>query len=181
MTAETVAPRKVALGPWVMRLVLLAVGVAVLVGGLSYGVRTPEGLVGAGMMPFAAGLLMVAFGAWECFTGFRAERNAAAESETAEAESAEEAGVLDVFGRSAAQRNRAVALVFGVILGAVVLAYVIGLLLALSVMVFVLLSVIEKKPVWTGLVGAVAAFAFGYLVFGMALNVPLATGMLGLV
>jgi hypothetical protein len=177
----------VSTGAWVMRLALVALGAAVLVGGLGYGVETPEGLVGPGMMPVAAGVLMVAAGLVECLKAFRAERAAVAERATTEAPAdaegaaADEAAELDVFGRTTRQRSRAVALVFGVILLAVVLAYAIGLLLALSLMVAVLLTFVEKKPLWVGLVGGVGAFAFGYLVFGVALNVPLATGALGLV
>lgn len=169
-------------GAWVMRLALLVLGAAVLVGGIGYGVETPEGLVGPGMMPVAAGALMVVAGAWECLKAFRAERSAVAEA-PAEADGAatDKAAELDVFGRTTQQRNRAVAVVFGVILLAVVLAYAIGLLLALSLMVVVLLTFVEKKPLWVGLVAGVGAFAFGYLVFGMALNVPLATGALGLI
>jgi hypothetical protein len=172
----------VSTGAWVMRLALVALGAAVLVGGLGYGVETPEGLVGPGMMPVAAGALMVLAGAWECFKAFRAERAAVAEAPAeADASAADEPAELDVFGRTVQQRGRAVALVFGVILLAVVLAYAIGLLLALSLMVVVLLTFVEKKPLWVGLVGGVGAFAFGYLVFGVALNVPLATGALGLI
>ncbi|MFP3714519.1 tripartite tricarboxylate transporter TctB family protein [Puerhibacterium sp. TATVAM-FAB25] len=184
MSARTAT---VSTGAWVMRLALLALGAAVLLGGIGYGVETPEGLVGPGMMPVAAGALMVVAGAWECLKAFRAERSAVAaapaEADGAGADgvAADEAAQLDVFGRTSRQRNRAVAVVFGVILLAVVLAYAIGLLLALSLMVVVLLTFVEKKPLWVGLVAGVGAFAFGYLVFGMALNVPLATGALGLI
>ncbi len=168
-------------GAWAMRLVLLALGAAVLVAGIGYGVETPEGLVGPGMMPVAAGALMVVAGAWECLKAFRAERAAIAAAPAADAVATDEPEELDVFGRTTKQRGRAVAVVFGVILLAVVLSYAIGLLLALSLMVAVLLTFVEKKPLWVGLLGGVGAFAFGYLVFGVALNVPLATGALGLI
>lgn len=171
---------RVALGPWVMRLVLLAVGVAALVGGYGYGLRTEEGLVGAGLMPAIAGGVMVAASIWESLRALRDERTRAA-AEPAGDVAAEEAPELDVFGRTARQRNRAVVSVFAVILGTILLAYVIGLLLALSVMVAVLLGVVEKHKWWVALTGGVLAFLFGYLVFDMALRVPLPTGMLGLV
>ncbi|GAA4288211.1 hypothetical protein GCM10022262_25710 [Georgenia daeguensis] len=173
-----------AAGPWVMRLVLLVLGVAALVGGIGYGLRTPEGLVGAGLMPALAGLVMVVASLWEAARALREGRAPTAVTDvgTAAAPGVEDAPAeLDVFGRSAGQRNRAVVMVFVVILLAVVLAHVVGLLLALTAMVMVLLGIVEKMPWWVALVGGAAAFLFGYLVFGVALNVPLPTGMLGLV
>lgn len=171
---------RVALGPWVMRLVLLAVGVAALVGGYGYGLRTEDGLVGAGLMPAIAGGVMVASSIWESLRALRDERARLAVAPV-EAAAEEAAPELDVFGRNALQRNRAVISVFAVILGTIVLAYVIGLLLALTVMVIVLLGVVEKSKWWVALTGGALAFLFGYLVFGVALRVSLPTGMLGLV
>jgi hypothetical protein len=166
-----------------MRLVLLVLGAAALIGGSGYGLRTPEGLVGAGLMPALAGFVMVVASLWD---GARALRDARAavtvdEGPVPTPESADAPAELDVFGRRAGQRNRAVLMVFAVILLAVLLSHVVGLLLALTAMVAVLLGVVEKMPWWVALVGGAAAFLFGYLVFGMALNVPLPTGMLGLV
>ncbi|MCK6210427.1 tripartite tricarboxylate transporter TctB family protein [Georgenia sp. EYE_87] len=178
-----VSGARLATGPWVMRLVLLALGVAALVGGSSYGLRTAEGLVGAGLMPALAGFVMVVASLWDGARALRDARAAVAVDAEAAAvpEAADEAGELDVFGRRAGQRNRAVLMVFAVILLAVLLSHVVGLLLALTAMVVVLLGVVEKMPWWVALVGGAAAFLFGYLVFGVALNVPLPTGMLGLV
>ena len=166
-----------------MRLVLLVLGAAALIGGTGYGLRTPEGLVGAGLMPASAGFVMVVASLWD---GVRTLREGPApavggDEPVAVPEVEDAPAELDVFGRSAGQRNRAVVTVFAVILLAVVLSYVVGLLLALTAMVVVLLGVVEKMPWWVALVGGAAAFLFGYLVFGVALNVPLPTGMLGLV
>ncbi|WP_043499736.1 tripartite tricarboxylate transporter TctB family protein [Georgenia sp. SUBG003] len=173
----------VARGPWLMRLVLLVIGVGALVGGVGYGVRTAEGLVGAGLMPAVAGVVMVAASLWDGANAFRKERASAAAvgATNAPAEAQGAAEELDVFGRNAGQRNRAVVLVFAVILLAVVLSYIVGLLLALTAMVVVLLKFIENMPWKVALVGGAGAFLFGYLVFGVALNVPLPAGMLGLV
>ncbi|GAA2179800.1 hypothetical protein GCM10009785_07880 [Brooklawnia cerclae] len=172
-------------GAWATRLVFLVVGVAVLVAGVGYGLETDAGLVGPGLVPFAAGLVTVVASLWECVRTFLLERRSAGPDATAsriantvEASAPED---LDNFGRSTLQRNRAVVLVFLVLAVTVVLTYVIGLLLALSLMVIALLVLIEKKRWWVGLLGGVAAFLFGYLVFGLALKVPLPTGMLGLI
>jgi putative tricarboxylic transport membrane protein len=167
-------------GAWGMRVALLAIGAAVLIGGIAYGLRTPDGLVGPGMMPAVAGAVMLVAGAWECLKAYRVARVQADDAADTEG-AADDPAELDVFGRTTAERGRAVATVFGVILLGVVLAYAVGLLLGLSLMVLTLLTFVEKKPLWVGVVGGVAAFAFGYLVFGLALDVPLATGALGLV
>jgi hypothetical protein len=134
-------------------------------------------------MPALAGLVMVVASLWEGARTLREGRAAAvsAEEPVAAQEVEDAPAELDVFGRSAGQRNRAVLMVFAVILLAVVLSHVVGLLLALTAMVVVLLGVVEKMPWWVALVGGAAAFLFGYLVFGVALKVPLPTGMLGLV
>jgi hypothetical protein len=164
-----------------MRLVLLVLGAAALIGGTGYGLRTPEGLVGAGLMPALAGLVMVVASLWDCVRTLREGRGPAVgvEQPVVVPKIEDAPAELDVFGRSAGQRNRAVVTVFAVILLAVVLSYVVGLLLALTAMVVVLLGVVEKMPWWVALVGGAAASLFGYLVFGVALNVPLPTGMLG--
>ena len=58
---------------------------------------------------------------------------------------------------------------------------VVVLLLALSLMVFILLKIVERKSWVASIVGAVLAFAFGWGVFGQLLSVPLPTGMLGII
>lgn len=161
-------------GAWIMRGVLLIVGLGVLLGGLGYGLRTSEGLVGAGLVPAVAGFVMALSVIAEAVRELRREPQAAPAEEEVEEEAE-----LDVFGRSEKQANRAVVNVFLVILGTTVLAYVIGLLLALTAMVFTLLRAIERQSWVTSVIGAVLAFLFGYLVFGVALGVPLPTGMLG--
>lgn len=162
------------MGPWVMRGVLLLLGLGVLIGGLRYGITVEGGHVGPGFMPFAAGLVMVLAGLWEATSAWRSRAEAGPAEEASQDE-------VDVFGRTARQRRMAVVKVFGILLGATVLAELIGLLLSLTVMVTVLLWWIERKKWWVALIGGAAAFLFGYLVFGVFLDVPLATGLLGLI
>ena len=158
------------------RLAFLVVGLTVLISG-SHGLRTEEGLVGPGLMPFAAGLVTT-IATWPRPPTRGASGTA---SEAGEVNAIEDADEVDHLGRTSAQRNRAVLWVFLVILGAVLMSHVIGLLLSLSLMVVILVSVVERKPWWSGVVGGIATFLFGYGVFGVVLNVPLPTGMLGLI
>lgn len=166
-------------GPWIMRLAFLVVGLTVLISGVNYGLRTEDGLVGPGLMPFAAGLVTTLATLAEAANAWRKQRQTAADAGAANA--IEEADEVDHLGRTSAQRNRAVLWVFLVILAAVLMSHVIGLLLSLSLMVVALISVVERKPWWSGVVGGIGAFLFGYGVFGVVLNVPLPTGMLGLI
>lgn len=195
-------------GAWIMRLVLIALGLAITIGGASYGVFQETGLVGAGFVPVMAGGIMVLAGLWEAATEFRAQQRtvledqpdvataAGVEVEAATAETVEEIldvdgdgtlaaeaaeSDLDVFGRTEAESRRAVIYVFAVLLLTTFLSHVIGLLLALSLMVFILLKFVERKSWVAAIIGAVLAFAFGWGVFGELLSVPLPTGMLGIV
>lgn len=170
-------------GAWAMRLVFLVLAVAIMVGASGYGLRTQDGLVGPGLVPFAAGLVMALATCWECVKTIRAERLAGAavpqeETVDAMADLVDEDTLADMKNTGG---HKAVLMVFAAVLAAVVLSHLIGLLLALSTMVAGLIIVVEKKKWWTGLVAGVIAFAFGYVVFGLVLNVPLPTGMLGLV
>lgn len=166
-------------GAWVMRLVFLVVGLAVLTAGLNYGLETAEGLVGPGLMPFTAGLVTVLAAVWESVNAYRKQRNPGPSEEADNAIA--DADELEAAELTGWQRNRPVVLVFAVIVGAVLLTRVIGLLLALSLMVIVLIFAVERKPWWSALIGGTATFLFGWVVFGLVLQVPLPTGMLGLI
>lgn len=165
------------LGPWVMRGCLLLMGMGVSVGGLHYGITLENGHVGPGLMPFAAGMMMVVAGLWETGSAWRSYRRESQGDEVNDTHVDE----TDSFGRDGRERRWAVVKVFGILLGATVLAELIGLLLSLTVMMLVLLVWIERKRWWVGLAGGAAAFLFGYLIFGVLLDVPLATGLLGLI
>lgn len=187
--ASNVIPAR--LGPWLMRAALIVVGFVSLIGGLQYGPKTPEGLVGPGFVPVVAGGLILLASMWDVIVAMLEAKRPAGENvegatlETV-ADSATAAGTvpveeLDAMGRTEKQRNRAVVLVFVILAAMVLLAKLIGLLLSLTSMVIVLLWIIEKKKWWQALLGGALAFAFGYLVFGLLLEVPLPTGLLGLI
>ena len=199
---------KIDMGEWVMRAVLIALGVAILIGGLNYGLYDEAGLVGAGFVPFVAGATMVLAGLAEAFKAFRARSSvslvdqpdtahaAGVEVESASLETTE--SLLDVDGdgtldiealqtelelasHEELKNRRAVISEFVVLIITTVMSHIIGLLLALSLMVFILLKIVERKSWVASIVGAVLAFAFGWGVFGQLLSVPLPTGMLGII
>ncbi|WP_420175903.1 tripartite tricarboxylate transporter TctB family protein [Luteococcus sp. OSA5] len=194
MSSLHVAPQQgllARLGPWLMRAALIVVGLVSLIGGLQYGPKTPEGLVGPGFVPVVAGGLILLASAWDVMVAMLEAKQHADErgegatleavADSATAAGAAPAEELDAMGRTEKQRNRAVVLVFAILATMVLLVNLIGLLLSLTLMVIVLLWFIEKKKWWQALLGGALALAFGFLVFGILLEVPLPAGLLGLI
>ena len=194
-------------GALAMRIALLVLGAAVIIASFQYGLFDDKGHVGAGFMPFAAGLVMTLASVWDIVKAQFADGQGEVHGETEDEEPgtlpAADSGINPIVDSDEAVGDDANALheeiraelegeeqqagwkavlsVFGVLIGVVVLSSMIGLLLTLSLMVFVLLLFVEKKPWWAALIGFVLAISFGYLVFGQLLGVPLPKGLLGLV
>lgn len=178
---------------------VLVVGLVVAVMGWGYGFQAATGQVGPGFLPVLTGGFIVVASALELIRMFVAptspvegsfmegvekveaqarEELAKAKAETAGAQAPEE---LDVFGRSHKQRSRAVLLVFGTMFLAILLIPVVGLLLAMTLMTFVILRFIEGKGWLVSAAVSAGAFLFFFLIFRLALGLPLPTGMLGIV
>ncbi|MFP7696449.1 tripartite tricarboxylate transporter TctB family protein [Trueperella sp. LYQ143] len=162
--------RKFDVGEWVVKCVFLGVGIAVLIAGLGYGLQDKNGLVGPGLMPFAAGLVTVVASMWDMARSLRAPVAAVASEEPT-------AATTDGFWAKYAN----VIKVFLALFLTLVLCRFIGLLLSLCLMVAGLIVLVEKRPWWQGVIAGVIAFLFGYGVFVLVLDVPLPTGMLDLV
>lgn len=180
------------------------VGLVAVVMGLNYGFSQENGQVGPGFLPVMTGGFIVVASALELIRMLVAPTSSVeggwmqaverVESEALSAVSSHGAGGstagrsqdattdgLDTFGRTHAQSRMAVVLIFGVMLAAILLIPVLGLLLSMSLMVFVLLRFIEGKGWLLSLAVSLVALAAFFLIFKQALGVPLPTGMLGLV
>ena len=169
---------------------LAALGLAAAVVGWSYGFFV-DGQVGPGFLPVATGgFILVASLAELARMGL--QRGATrSDGHTSARLGDEQAAAVptgaapeeerDVFGRTAAQRGRAIGIVFGLVFLALLLVPLLGLLISLSLAVLVLLLVVERKGPVASVVGAAACLAFGWLVFVQALGAPLPSGALGLV
>lgn len=177
---------------------VLVVGLVVAVMGWGYGFQADNGQVGPGFLPVLTGGFIVAASVLELIRMFvaptspvegsfmegveKVEARAKEELDRAKAETRggtrEE---LDVFGRSHKQRGRAVQLVFGVMFLAILLIPVLGLLLSMTLMTFVILRFIEGKGWIISAAVSAGAFTFFFLIFRLALSLPLPTGMVGLV
>lgn len=186
--------------------ILAAVGLAAVVMGLGYGFIGENGQIGPGFLPVLVGGFILVASLAEIGRLFLAPPGQStaglggvADQLSAEAKAAERAAhedlgsgstadqalgdsaeELDTFGRTAKQRNRTVALIFVILLGAMLLMQVIGMLLALTVTMFTIIVFVEKKPLVTALLASAGALLVTYLIFVQMLGVPVPQGMLGI-
>ena len=144
---------------------LMVLGAAFAVGAASnFQLFGEGGRIGSGFMPFAAGVLLVVFGAMvggEALWGRRPE---------------DESGG----GTGEVGSRYTVAVVFGLTLAAVLLIPVLGFLVSFGLLVFALVAFVEEGGLLFGAgMGIVAAF-LTWLVFVFFLQIPLPGGFLGI-
>lgn len=172
--------------------VMAAFGLAAVIGGLAYGLEKEE-RVGPGVMPFVAGVLILAPLLVQLVRRLRTPVDDAprfAPDETpadapvdALADVPADAPVDAPAGAQPAAPAPVphVGLIFALIAGTVVLSWLIGLLLSVSLLVGVLFWLNERHRPVTALLAAVVAGLFGWLVFVTLLDVPLPRGLLDLI
>ncbi|MET0934324.1 MAG: tripartite tricarboxylate transporter TctB family protein [Mycetocola sp.] len=168
--------------------VLAAVGVAAVLGGLSYGAFGEEGRIGPGFLPVRAGGLVALFAMSDVVSRVRArkqlvdERELLLDDESAAGLEAEAVVPdIDIFGRNQKQRNLQLVAVVGILIGTLLLVSLIGFILAFGVLLVVTAVFVEKRKLLPSLLVAVVALGVAYLVFGVLLRVPLPQGLLGIV
>jgi putative tricarboxylic transport membrane protein len=143
---------------------LVAVGVAFALGALSgYEIFTEGGQIGPGFMPFAAGTLLVVFGA---MVGVEALLRP---SHDGREESGGEEGSRQTVG-----------LIFALTLGAILLIPLLGFLVSFGLLVFALVSFVEREGLLLGAGMGAAAAVFAWLVFALFLQIPLPAGIFGI-
>lgn len=146
--------------------VMVVLGIVGIVGGVGYGLELDE-RVGPGLMPFAAGVLMLLTAAVQLVRRVR----------TPVADPAPEDGDDTAEGPDA----RLVAIIFVMIALTVAATYLIGMLISVSLLVGALFLLNDRTKPVTAFIAAAAAGLFGWLVFATLLDVPLPTGLLGLI
>ncbi|MGY3128274.1 hypothetical protein ACVWW9_001773 [Agrococcus sp. UYP33] len=169
---------------------LALLGLAAAIGGWGYGVAQENGQIGPGFLPVALGIIIVVLAGVdtasillrrepthpaEQLTGVEAEADAAA------IDTVEESPDIDALGRSQRQRNRMLVVVGGMLLGALLLVPVLGLLISLGVLMLTIAIVVERRPIISSIIVSVVAVGIVHLIFGVLLNVPLPTGLIGLI
>ena len=169
---------------------LALLGIAAAIGGWGYGVTQDNGQVGAGFLPLALGIIMALLaGADIVLTLLQREEHRpidelgtlGAEVDAAAIDHAAEAPDIDALGRTQRQRNRMLAIVAAMLLGALLLVPVLGLLLSLGVLMLAVAIGVERRPILSSTIITVVAVGAFHLVFGVLLRVPLPTGMIGLI
>ncbi len=174
----------------------VALGVLVLVGGYAfvesfeYGWFNEGNRVGPGLLPAVTGGLVALVAAVLIVGTFRDGRSEGGGlAKVAEATLGEAAGPaendgsdddVDIFGRTAAQRNRQLAVVTVALVVALVAVPVVGLLVALGLFSLFVSIVVERRPWLPSILITVVAVAAVYGVFAVFLEVPLPTGYLGI-
>lgn len=154
--------------------VMLVLGIVAVIGGLGYGLELDE-RVGPGAMPFSAGVLMLLTVAVQAGRRLRAP---VVDAAPAPADDSAPPDGNDADGRPDA---RLVALIFLLIVLAVAATFLVGMLISVSLLVGALFLVNDRTKPIAALIAAVTAGLFGWIVFATLLNVPLPTGLLGLI
>lgn len=157
--------------------VMAVLGLLAVVGGIGYGLELDE-RVGPGVMPFAAGVLMLLTVAVQLL---RRLRTPVAEPEVGSEAELEPAAGEGADADAATPDGRRVATIFVMIVLAVAATYLIGMLLSVSLLVGALFLLNDRTRPVAAVIAAVAAGLFGWLVFETLLDVPLPTGLLGLI
>lgn len=143
---------------------LMALGVAFAVGAASnFQLFGEGGRIGSGFMPFAAGVMLVVFGAMiggEALLGRGSEGTGRDESDDGS--------------------RITVAVVFGLTLAAVLLIPVLGFLVSFGLLVFALVAFVEEGGLLLGAGMGIGAAFLTWLVFVLFLGIPLPSGFLGI-
>lgn len=171
--------------------ILAALGAVALIMGVGYGFLEEDGQVGPGFLPVVTGgfillaslaeIARLYLSGGERSTGklLSLVEDVEEEAKAAIGQTGEEE--LDTFGRTSAQRGLAIVKIFGLLFLALLLVPLIGLLLSLTAMVLAIVLWVEHKPLLPSLLSTVGAFVVAYLIFVLALGVPVPQGILGLI
>ena len=143
--------------------VLACLGVAVFATSFGYRVVQDNGQVGPGFLPMVAGGLLAVLNVVLLFHEVR-HRTADTEDDAA-----------DIFGRTRKQRTRMLWVVYALTLGALLLVPLAGFLLSLGLLVLVISTLVERRPIVPALAVTGGSVAAIYLVFVVFLEIPLPT------
>jgi putative tricarboxylic transport membrane protein len=152
---------------------------------IGYDLFAEGGRIGPGLMPFTAGLLLIVFGAAVGADSLRSSahdrHSGAVKKEDHEPERPADAATQpDGDDGHEAQEisGKTVALVFALTLGAIAFVPLLGFLAPFAVLIFVLVTLVERQGWLRGVVLGIAASAVTWLVFVRLLHIPLPTGTL---
>ncbi|WP_219412625.1 tripartite tricarboxylate transporter TctB family protein [Pseudonocardia nigra] len=163
---------RAAIGEVVAFGVLTVLGAAVFASSFGYGLFGEGGRVGPGLLPMVCGLLLALLAGGQLLARLR-RRSATPAPERPAGED------VDVLGRTAAYRVRQLRTVVVALPVTVLLVPLIGFLPAFGLLVLFVSAVVERRRPVPALLVTVIAVAVVYGVFGVFLDVPLPTGVVG--
>jgi|GEM_PF-2441909 len=159
-------------GDYVGALILVAIGAAFSTLSVDYGILGEEARISPGFVPFVVGLLLVAFGAmigWETWRSrIHATINPTEDDTEAESDTDKEARY---------NTTKSVALIFGLLFIAVILAPILGFLLTFSILVFAILAGVERERLWFSLVISLSIGLLAWLIFYQFMGIRLPLGI----
>lgn len=170
----------------VASLIIALIGIAAVIGGFGYGF-IEDGRIAAGFLPVLVGGAMALFALLDVVGSVRSREKESTLLETAQVEAvetlepvSEHNSDLDIYGRTAKQRDRMLLMVIGIILATVLLVPVLGFLVAFALMLIVIAVVVERRRLLPSILVSTVALAAAYGIFVLFLRVPLPTGILGI-
>lgn len=159
-------------GDYVGALILVAIGVAFSTLSVDYGILGTESRISPGFVPFIVGLLLVVFGAmigWETWRS-RVHATVSAKEYAAEPES-------ETDKEARYTTTKSVALIFGLLLIAVILSPTLGFLVTFSILVFAILVLVERERLWLSLAISLGIGLLAWLVFYQFMGIHLPLGI----
>lgn len=143
---------------------IVALGAAFAIGATQYGLFGEGGRIRPGFMPFAAGTSLVVFGAMVGAEALlRTSRGSAERGEPVGEEGS----------------RQTVGLIFALTLVAILLMPLLGFLISFGLLVFALVSFVEREGLLLGAGMGAGAAVFAWLVFALFLQIPLPAGIFG--
>lgn len=169
---------------------LALLGIAAAIGGWGYGVTQDNGQIGAGFLPLVLGVIMALLAGADTVTALLERKpdravdelgTLGSEVDEAAIDTVAEMPDIDALGRSQKQRNRMLLIVSGMLLVAVLLVPVLGLLISLGLLMLTIAIFVERRSIITSVLVSVITVAVFHIVFGVLLNVPMPTGLIGFI
>lgn len=159
-------------GDYVGALILVAVGAAFSTLSVDYGIWGEGARITPGFVPFVVGLLLVAFGAmigWETWRSRVKSTTPPSENDT------ESNSITSKELRY--NTTKTVALVFGLLLIAVILAPILGFLITFSILVFVILAGVEREHIGFSFAISLGIGLLAWLIFYQFMGIRLPLGI----
>ncbi len=165
-------------GEYVAAAILVVLGAVFAVSSLDYGIFGEGARIGPGFLPSIVGVLLVVFGSAIALQT-RRERSGAAAPGDGDASHPVRAEEVMPPGEGDSGTFGSVVLILALLGAAVFLSQYIGFLVAFTLMVFAILTAVEREKAWFSLLIAIGIGVVAWLVFEAFMGIGLPAGVLG--